>query len=121
MKNNEVNILGTIYKVINKDYKKEKAFVERGIDGYCDGVLHEICICNMKTSPNYESETKEFCNIVEKQILRHEITHAFLNESGLADSAFAYDRSWAKNEEMIDWIANQFPKMVKAMTEMECL
>ena len=46
--------------------------------------------------------------------------HAFLNESGLIDNAF-YDGSWATNEEMVDWIALQMPKIVKACEEVGAL
>ena len=46
---------------------------------------------------------------MEKRILRHEIIHAFAFESGLAD-----DSAWAMDEEMTDWIAHQFPKMLAA-------
>lgn len=39
----------------------------------------------------------------------------FLFESGL-DS-----ESWGRNEEIVDWIANQFPKMMKAFDEVNAL
>ncbi|MFD1464645.1 hypothetical protein ACFQ4L_00875 [Lapidilactobacillus mulanensis] len=37
---------------------------------------------------------------------RHELIHAFLCESGLAENS-----DWAQNEEVVDWIARQFPKL----------
>ena len=40
---------------------------------------------------------------------RHEIIHAFLFESGLAENS-----SWAQNEEMVDFFAIQFSKLVEA-------
>ena len=46
---------------------------------------------------------------VDKRILRHELIHAFAFESGLAQ-----DSTWADNDEMTDWIAHQFPKMLTA-------
>ena len=51
-----------------------------------------------------------------KKVARHEIIHAFLYESGLS-----HNSEWANNEEMIDWIAIQFSKMLKAFEEIECI
>ena len=48
----------------------------------------------------------------EQKNLRHEIIHAFLFESGLAENS-----EWAQNEEMVDWIAKQGPKLIKAWQE----
>ena len=44
----------------------------------------------------------------EKKILRHEIIHAFLYESGLDINSHDIDQ-WARDEEMVDWMAIQFP------------
>lgn len=56
----------------------------------------------------------------KKQVLRHEIVHAFLYESGLDGSTWK-THGWAVNEEMVDWIAIQFPKILKAFQECNCL
>ena len=117
----KVNVLGTEYGITKHDYKDIPDFEKKGIDGYCDSVMKEIAMCNMTTYPGYEDETAEYCNKVEKEVLRHEIVHAFLNESGLQDSACRPIQAWAKNEEMVDWIALQFCKILKAFNETECL
>lgn len=57
----------------------------------------------------------------QKETLRHEIVHAFFNESGLADSSSTVEGAWAKNEEMVDWIALQGPKLCAAWKEAGCL
>ena len=50
------------------------------------------------------------------KVLRHEIIHAFLFESGL--DCNSYDSiSWAENEEMVDWFAIQSPKIFKIFEE----
>ena len=54
-------------------------------------------------------------------ILRHEIVHAFFNESGLMDSSLQYSGGWAKNEEMVDWIASQFNKIMECFKAAGCL
>ena len=51
-----------------------------------------------------------------KTTLRHEIVHAFLGESGLSANSNETD-AWARNEEMVDWIAIQGPKIWKAWKE----
>jgi hypothetical protein len=109
-----VNVLGTDYKIIKKKYSEDGAFERRSIDGYCDSYTKEIVMCDMSTYKGWEHEPPATIRVVEKEILRHEITHAFLEESGLADSTFAYDGGWSKNEEMVDWIARQGLKLYAA-------
>ena len=115
-----VNVLGTEYKIIVKKYDEDEAFERRSIDGYCDSYKKEIVVCDMNTYKGWEHEDEETKVICQKQTLRHEITHAFLSESGLADSSATFDCGWAKNEEMVDWIAIQYPKMKKIFAELGC-
>lgn len=117
----KVNILGTEYTILVKKYDEDEAFARRSIDGYCDAYKKEIVVCDMNTYKGWEYEEQETKAVCQKQTLRHEIIHAFLSESGLADSAATFSYSWAKNEEMIDWIALQFPKMLQAFKEADCL
>ena len=108
---NTISILGTQYTITIKKYAEDEAFKRSSIDGYCDGMLKEIVVCDMTTWPGWEHEPAESAAISQKYTLRHEIVHAFLNESGLMDCSFSVDHPWAKNEEMIDWIAIQGPKI----------
>lgn len=117
----KINVLGTEYEVVFRDYNSLGIFKDQSIDGYCDSILRKIVVCNIATYPGYENETEEYCHKVEKQVLRHEIIHAFFNESGLQNSANQFGGSWAKNEEMVDWIALQFPKLLKAFEEADVL
>ena len=50
-----------------------------------------------------------------RKVLRHEIIHAFLNESGLRENS-----EWAYNEEMIDWLAIMIPKINKCFEDSNC-
>ena len=52
-------------------------------------------------------------------ILRHEILHSFLYESGLDANSFELNDgdAWALNEEMVDWFAIQSPKIFKVYKE----
>ena len=109
----QVNILGQNYHVVVKKYADDEAFAKNSIDGYCDWYTKDIVVCDMNTWPGWEHETKATVRVSMKQTLRQEIVHAFLYESGLADSSFAGAGPWAKNEEMVDWIALQGPKIYK--------
>ena len=118
---NKINVLGTEYQIIKKTYAEEPVFEKKHIDGYCDSFQKQIVYCDLDTFDRWDDEpelTKREC---EKEILRHEITHAFLSESGLADSASPTDGVWAKNEEMVDWFAIQSPKIYKVFVELDIL
>ena len=117
----DINILGTKYTIEVKKYGEEEAFERRSIDGYCDGYTKKIVICDMHTYKGWEHEEEETIVAAQKQTLRHEIVHAFFYESGLADSSFAYDGGWANNEEMVDWMSLQIPKIQKVFCEAGCL
>lgn len=114
----EINILGTKYAIIFCNYQNDISFEKHKIDGYCDGITKSIHVCNMNTYPGYESESPEYCKKIETHILKHEIIHAFLNESGLQSSAVSIDGSWAENEEMVDFFACQFSKIYDVYKEL---
>ena len=106
-----VNVLGTEYSILMLDYDQEEAFARRSIGGYCDCYEKKIVLCDMASFKGWEHEEKSTCEICNRQNLRHEIVHAFLSESGLMDNAFLSSGSWAMNEEMVDWMAIQGPKI----------
>lgn len=105
----KVKILGTEYKI--KHVKADEAKVE-GADGYHEPYSKEIVLVDIPESPEMVANIEEY----KKKVLRHEITHAFLHESGLAGNA-----EWARNEEIVNWIALQFPKLLDVFQETECL
>lgn len=112
-----VNVLGTEYTITVKKYDEDEAFGRRTIDGYCDSGTKDIVVCDMTTYKGWEHEPEETAIAAQKETIRHEIVHAFLDESGLGDSSLNLDSAWAKNEEMVDWIAIQGPKIYKAWME----
>ena len=111
----KINILGTEYTI--KYYKEDEHELLNGKyrDGCTDNSTKEIIICEKK--PDCELQDYESW---KKVVLRHEIIHAFLFESGLDSSSFNFSGSWAINEEMVDWIAIQFPKIQKVFAELGC-
>lgn len=115
---NTVNVLGTIYTIEVHDYKDDVAFEKNGIDGYCEQGTHRIIIGNLASFPNWSYESNEFVDASMKHTLRHEIIHAFFNESGLQDSADRIaNEAWSKHEEMVDWWAIQGVKVYQAWVE----
>lgn len=108
-----VNILGTQYTILVID--KADYRYDREADGWCDAISKEILIFNFEQSPESLKDLVAY----QKKVLRHEIIHAFLYESGLWQNS-RESNCWAKNEEMVDWIAIQEPKIHKAFLEAGC-
>ena len=109
----KVNILGTEYKIHERSVKEDKILEE--CDGYCDWTARVIVV---------EREIDgSLGNMVHymKKVLRHEIVHAFLVESGLDCSSLGIEAAWARNEEMVDWIARQGEKIYAAWKEVGAL
>lgn len=112
-----VSVLGTPYALEVKKRDDEPLFCDEGFAGYCDCHTKRIVLCDLKSHKDFKCDPEEKLLIIMKATLRHEIVHAFLDESGLQDNANAYDIAWAKNEEMVDWIALQGPKIYRAWKE----
>ncbi len=109
----KINILGTEYTVeILK--REEDKFLNAERDGYCDKTSKKIVVCK-------EDESNELDNydVYLKSILRHEIIHAFLFESGLHEN-FSHPQ-FGHEETMIDWFATQSPKIFKTFMELGIL
>lgn len=113
--NNTVNILGTEYKLEYKTEEQDEMF--NSCNGYCDYTGKRIVVLS-KARKNDDCDDFE---VERMRIVRHEIVHCFLIESGLIGNTHRDDNGWAKNEEMVDWIAIQFPKMCKVFKELGVL
>ena len=111
----KLNILGTEYSLQYLSSKEDKKL--ENLDGYTDFYLKRIVIeKNFENRLFDETKIKNYQN----KILRHEIIHAFLLESGLeCNSLKVYN--WAENEEMVDWFAIQAPKIMKTYKELGIL
>lgn len=105
-----ISVLGTEYKISEVAAGEDPLLDIR--DGYCDSSIKKIVISELKQ----ETDSKKNLDAVRKNIIRHEIIHAFLFESGLDVNS-----KWGTDETLVDWIALQFPKMEKAFKEAECL
>lgn len=94
-----LNILGTNYEIVfSRDKRRYPELKEN--DGF---------VCYRRKLIVVDAEDL----YTKKQILKHEIVHAFLFESGLGSQC------WADNEEIVDWIALQFKKIGDAFDEIQ--
>lgn len=106
----KVNILGTEYTVYERSLE-EDSYLEN-CDGYCDHTVKEIVCKKFKTEQGSLKDLDKY----RDKVLRHELLHAFLHESGLGNNS-----DWATNEEMIDFFAYQIPKIVEVIQELKIL
>jgi hypothetical protein len=101
-----VMVLGTKYKIFYETEDKQPKM--KGNDGYCEAVAKEIHIAKDLFVPRDDPLLLKDLAEYGRTVIRHEIVHAFFIESGLAQNS-----SYADNEELVDWIARQFPKMTE--------
>ncbi len=106
----KVNILGTDYEIIRE--KESKSPKMKEASGYCEMYSKKIVLDDFDPDELTVEHLDEFKN----KVLRHEIVHAFLIESGLDNCC-----EWARTEECVDWIVRQIPKLYSAMKSVECI
>ena len=104
-----VNILGETWKIKFKKAKKDPLLKTR--DGYTDRTIRTIFIAKDRGTSGFRNYEE-----YQKSVIRHEIIHAFLIESGL-DNNWQHADEYVHDETMIDWIAMQHTKLQKAFTE----
>lgn len=106
-----VNVLGTEYKIILIAEKEDPRL--KDLNGCCDPSTKEILV-----EKNIPEDDHSLRNLEDfrRKVIRHELVHAFLYESGLHEQC-----CWATNEEIIDWIAIQLPKMLNVISKVNCL
>lgn len=104
-----VNVLGAEYTVSVSNSSKEPRLTN--CDGFCDDTTHEIFADDYQQSAT-DLDSKRNLKVQTAKVIRHEIVHAFFFESGLAENSI-----FGQNEELVDWIAIQGPKLYKAWQE----
>lgn len=109
----KVNILGTEY-TIHYGTKEEYPNLEENY-GYCDITTKEIIVSTIQElqDENSRKDLEKF----QRKVLRHEVLHCVLAESGLDGCGHTVE-VWEYNEEMIDWFAIQFPKILAIYREL---
>lgn len=108
----KIDILGTEYTLtVGAEDKRLGEYC----DGLCDDTTKELLVKSYKDDRD-DPTSKKNLDIQVKKNMRHEIIHAFLFESGLAENS-----PWAQNEEMVDFFAIQFPKIMKVIQQVEAM
>ena len=121
MESRKVNILGTEYRIEIHKVSEDSYLEKNELAGYCGEEEKLIVVADMSEEKYFAGMDEKAQETYRKKTLRHEIMHAFLNESGLSDSSNRFDSAWAKNEEMVDWFAIQSPKIFKVFVELGIL
>lgn len=121
MENRKINILGTEYRIETHKVSEDSYLEKNKLAGYCGEEEKLIVVADMSEEKYFTGMDEKAQETYLKKTLRHEIMHAFLNESGLSDSSNQYGGAWAKNEEMVDWFAIQSPKIFKVYSELQLI
>jgi hypothetical protein len=121
MESKTVNILGTEYRIETHKISEDSFMKENKYAGYCGEEEKLIVIADMSEKEYFPDMDENSQKTYRNKTLRHEIFHAFLNESGLSDNASVPNCGWAKNEEMVDWFAIQSPKIFNVFQELDIL
>lgn len=109
----KIDILGTEYTLIVSQKSEEPRL--KDCDGLCDETIKQLLVDSYSEFRDDQTCKKNLAVQIRKN-KRHEIIHAFLFESGLAENSY-----WAQNEEMVDFFAIQFPKLLKAFEQADAL
>ena len=108
-----INVLGTEIKVLFREEKQDPKLEELG--GYFDATENLIVV----KIPEKDSMSVGNLENHQKKVLRHEIIHAFMFESGLG--ANWEHKPIGHEETTIDWIAAQFPKLLEVFEKVGAL
>lgn len=109
----KVNVLGTEYEII---IDAPEEMLPPDSDGAMDHSTKRIVVAKLIPS---ERSIKNL-DAYRKKVLRHEIIHAFLYESGMWNNSGTAE-AWGMDETITDWIAIQAPKLFKAFQDADCL
>lgn len=109
-----IEVLGTDIQILFRNSKDDPKL--DNCVGYFDSSKSWIIIKILEPDEMTLGDLDKY----QKEILRHEIIHAFLYESGL-DACSNQSNNWASNEEMVDWLAIQSPKIFKVFRELELM
>lgn len=101
----QIDILGKKYLILKNEELPED------VDGVCDKYGRIIKIAPVEKMKNPLTPHQEHKR--KKAVLRHEIIHAFLFESGL--------ESYCDDEVLVDWLTLKLPEIVETCAKEDCL
>ena len=108
----KIKVLGNVWTIVERSEAEDEKL--KSYDGYCDWTTRTIVVEREMTGNLGDMEK------YIRKVKRHEIIHAFLEESGLSESSCETE-AWARNEEMIDWFARMGPQLYKAWKAADAL
>ena len=115
MENTKINVLGTEYTICERTEEQDCRL--KNCDGYCDKTSKEIVVIHV-SAENYDLHRPKW---YADKVLRHEIVHAFLFESGMHECTNWDAKESCHNEQLVDWFAIQSPKIFKVYKELGIL
>lgn len=116
----EISVLGVSYALHYATRGQDEMLQVGGCDGYTDTSTKTIVVRDCTDDERREPEALRDLDAYKRKCMRHEIVHAFLYESGLSVNGNNVE-AWPINEEMVDWMAIQGPKLYDAWKRAGCL
>lgn len=107
--NTTVTILGTTWTVRSASEQEEPRLI--GISGFTDWTTKTICV--EKNETGNLGKLEDFM----QKVIRHEVVHAFMFESGLGDS-FEH-KDYGQEETIVDWFAFQMEKIINVVKDIQ--
>lgn len=107
IKTGSVSVLGVDYNISVDNVKNDTSL--KKLNGYCDNSISKIVIRDDLMTP--DEDTCEDMSVFAHKIVRHELIHAFMDESGVTGC------DWKHDESLVDWLAVMMPKMVTCMKD----
>lgn len=112
------NILGSDWTIRFVNPDENAVMTERNMFAYEYCISHEIVCTHIDYYHSKDHMTEEELLSLVCTSLRHEIIHAYLDESGLGSCSLPAE-AWAVNEEMVDYFATMMPKIYKTFEELD--
>lgn len=104
----KVNILGVEYEIVDMDEREYPKIKEA--DGLCEYWVHKLILdTSHKNDPNSFDNIEAYYH----KVLRHEAFHAFFAEMGM--------RKWCDDEDLVDMLAMQYPKIREIMDKCDAM
>lgn len=104
-----VRILGAVWTVRSATETEEPRL--EGVNGFTDWTTRTICL--EKNTQGNLGCIKTYMN----QVIKHEVIHAFMFESGLGDS-FEH-KDYGQEETIVDWFAFQMGNIMNVVMDIQ--
>ena len=107
----QITVLGETYTIETRDADSDK-LLERA-DGYTDRSARTIVLAAISDRVTLDNKLR-----YQAEVLRHEIVHAFIAESGIQNLT---DYGHDDDEGVVDWFARMGPKIAAVWQAAGCM